>query len=147
MSRPIRYIPGMAKTPAERGPIGQWLVESRLARGWKTAEVARRELVRLGGIRIAPSQYAEYEAGTRIPKAETLEKFQSFYGSAPTTDTGELAGLVGALSALVEEMRADRREREAFEVRLRAVEAELRLRELPAAAESPERSAPRGSKR
>ena len=74
----------MAKTPKERGRIGAWLVDQRMARGWSTAAKARAELERLGGIRVAPSVYAEWESGSRLPSEANLARLETFYGSSPS---------------------------------------------------------------
>jgi len=74
------------RTPAQRGPIGNWLRDERLARGWTSAGAARANLER-AGIRVAPSVYAEWESGTRIPSEAQLAKLQEFYGSEPGQST------------------------------------------------------------
>ena len=73
----------MARTPAQRGRIGNWLVESRLSRGWETQERARAEIARLGGWKIPQSVYAEWESGRRLPSDANLERLQAFYGTQP----------------------------------------------------------------
>lgn len=73
----------MARTPGQRGPIGNWLVESRLARGWETQERARAEVQRLTGWRVPQSMYAEWESGRRIPSDANLTRLQEFYGTGP----------------------------------------------------------------
>jgi transcriptional regulator with XRE-family HTH domain len=76
----------MARTPGQRGPIGRWLVEQREQRGWATAEIARTQLERLGGIHLARSVYAEYESGRRVPTEGTLQRLIDFYGTGPGED-------------------------------------------------------------
>lgn len=73
----------VARTPAQRGRIGNWLVESRLARGWETQEKARAEIARLGNWKIPQSVYAEWESGRRLPSDANLERLQGFYGTEP----------------------------------------------------------------
>lgn len=73
----------MAKTPEQRGPVGAWLVQERKARGWHSAAIARAGLERAGILRVAPSVYAEWEAGTKKPNADTQSALERFYGSAP----------------------------------------------------------------
>lgn len=73
----------MARTPAQRGRIGNWLVESRLSRGWETQEKARAEIARLGGWKIPQSVYAEWESGRRLPSDANLERLTAFYGTQP----------------------------------------------------------------
>jgi transcriptional regulator with XRE-family HTH domain len=90
-----------ARTPRQRG-IGQWLIEQRVERGWKTAEIARRELLRLGGIKVDKSTYASSESGKIRPADERLRQFAEFYGSEPTTGDvpapPDLGALVTALN-------------------------------------------------
>jgi len=94
----------VAKTPGERGRIGTWLREQRLERGWRTADVARAQLERLGGIRLAESVYAEYESGRRIPSEEMLGRLASFYGSRPDEgrDPGDVAAAIDRQTAMLE---------------------------------------------
>lgn len=73
----------MAKTAEERGPIGAWLVSERHARGWHSAAIARAALERARVMRVAPSVYAEWEAGSKRPNAEQLEALTRFYGTEP----------------------------------------------------------------
>ena len=106
----------MARTPAQRGKVGNWLVESRLARGWDTQEKARAEVARLTGWTIPQSVYAEWESGRRLPSEANLDKLRSFYGDAPeATETPDslIAALqeqTAAITALVDEMRLARQE-------------------------------------
>lgn len=86
------------RTPAQRGPIGNWLRDERLARGWSSAGTARGNLER-AGIKVAASVYAEWESGTRIPSEAQLARLQDFYGSKPgqTASTPDYAALVEAI--------------------------------------------------
>jgi transcriptional regulator with XRE-family HTH domain len=92
------------RTPAQRGPIGNWLRDERIARGWTSASVARRHLAR-SGIRVAESVYAEWESGTRIPSERQQEALEGFYGSKPAAggvlaDTALLVQLTRIAEAL-----------------------------------------------
>lgn len=90
----------MARTPSQRGRIGAWLVQARLARGYATQVEARREIERLAGWRIPQSQYAEWESGRRVPSDAALERLQGFYGVPETPEalpTGDLATLVAEM--------------------------------------------------
>lgn len=98
----------MARTPAQRGRTGTWLVQARLARGYDTQAVARREIERLTGWRIPQSQYAEWESGRRVPSDAALERLQAFYG---TPDEQAVIGtdassIVAAIDRLTEAVRA-----------------------------------------
>jgi transcriptional regulator with XRE-family HTH domain len=103
----------VARTPAQRGRIGTWLVQARLARGYETQAVARREIERLAGWRIPQSQYAEWESGRRVPSEAALERLEGFYGtqqdSTPAaSDLSELAASIRMLAKAIEEERAER---------------------------------------
>lgn len=92
----------MARTPAQRGRIGAWLVSARLARSYETQAEARREIERLTGWRIPQSQYAEWESGRRVPSESALERLQAFYGApepleATQTPDALLSAVVAAL--------------------------------------------------
>lgn len=91
----------MARTPAQRGKGGQWLLESRLARGYTTQARARAEIARLTGWKIPQSQYAEWESGRRAIGEANLERLQAFYGqlpeAEPTTAGGDQAAVIAAL--------------------------------------------------
>lgn len=124
----------MARTPAQRGRIGNWLVESRLARSWATQDKARAEIERLTGWRIPQSVYAEWESGRRLPADGNLARLQEFYGDTPQTgaaaaDTG---AVLEAVRELVGEIRAERQARQEWEQTF--VEA---IRELVLAAKQP----------
>jgi transcriptional regulator with XRE-family HTH domain len=102
------------RTPAQRGPIGNWLRDERIARGWTNAATARANLDR-AGIRVAPSVYAEWESGTRLPSERHLEQLRAFYGSEPVgaaTGRDAVAAAIDrqteVLGALVDELRAMR---------------------------------------
>ena len=116
MSQRGAYSPAVARTPAQRGKVGNWLVESRLARGWDTQEKARAEVARLTGWTIPQSVYAEWESGRRLPSEANLDRLRSFYGDAPeATETPDalvaaLTAQTAAITALVGEMQKARQE-------------------------------------
>lgn len=108
----------VARTPGQRGAVGNWLVTRRLARGWTTQDQARQEILRLTGWRIPKSVYAEWESGRRIPSDPNRDRLVEFYGgmdAAPTDPAVDVAGVVGAVSLLVEELRAERAARVEWE--------------------------------
>lgn len=113
-----------------------------MARGWDTQATAREQIAKLTGWRIPQSVYAEWESGRRLPSEANLDRLRSFYGDAPgATETPDslvaaLTAQTAAISELVAALRSDE-----FEIRLRALEAEVRsLRGQRAGAGSPERS-------
>ena len=131
------------RTPAQRGKIGNWLRDERLARGW-SQKVARRNLG-AAGIPVAESVYAEWESGTRVPNERNLARLEEFFGPvtespADATPAGlsDLLGLqkrlveafevqANAVMALVGEMRLDREdETEDLRARVRVLEATIR---------------------
>lgn len=87
------------RTPAQRGPVGNWLRDERLARQWRSAAVARRNLER-AGIKVAPSVYAEWEAGTRIPSERQLNALVAYYGTQPGHEAAAPGGTADILAAL-----------------------------------------------
>lgn len=116
----------LMKTDEERGPQGAWLVASRMSRKWTQKQA--RLAVAQAGHPIAASVYAEYESGTKPVSRRDLPALLAFWGMP---DESEPAGLAAAISALVEELRAARQERQSTEARLRAVEAELESLRAP----------------
>lgn len=143
----------MARTPGQRGRIGNWLVESRLARSWETQEKARREIQRLTGWRVPASVYAEWESGRRIPSDTNLDRLQDFYGTAPgqtekAATTDEVAAAIDrqteALTALLVELREERAATAAETARLLGLlGAALGLRADPG--ETPAEAEPAGA--
>lgn len=99
--------PAVAKTPAQRGRIGNWLRESRLQRGYSSAAEAREAIERLTGWRIQPSVFAEWESGRRLPSDENLEKLRSFFGDEPDAPraVGDVAEIVAAIDRQTEAIR------------------------------------------
>ena len=100
----------MARTPAQRGETGNWLVESRMARGWTTQKQARAEIERLTRWRIPQSVYAEWESGRRMPSDANLEKLRGFYGTPAASgatggrdDTSAIIAAIDRLTAAVGE--------------------------------------------
>jgi hypothetical protein len=103
----MHYLAAVARTPAQRGRIGNWLVESRLSRGWDTQEKARSEIERLTGWRIPQSVYAEWESGRRVPSDANLARLTEFYGGgeSPVMPDQQQA-LIAALRAQTEAINA-----------------------------------------
>jgi transcriptional regulator with XRE-family HTH domain len=101
------------KTPGQRGAFGEWLTSERLAR-YETQDEARAAYERLAGLRISDSEYAQWESGSRVPRADNpkLQALYAFYGTRPEERAAdsEQTGLAIALSALVKELRTWREE-------------------------------------
>lgn len=85
------------RTPAQRGRYGRWLVRSREARGFDTAEKARAALT-AAGIRIGKSTYAEYESGGKTPSRNHLPLLEQFWGPVPAEEANETPGLAAAIA-------------------------------------------------
>lgn len=82
-----------------------------MTRGWTTAAIARAELERLGGIRIAASVYAEWESGRRVPSDANLARLEAFYGSSPNKAASRDDVLA---AAILEQTAAIREQSESF---------------------------------
>lgn len=119
----------VARTPAQRGTIGNWLLESRLSRGYTSQAKARAEIERLTGWRIAQSVYAEWESGRRVPEGDNFRRLQEFFGPVPSASNSggqDQAALILAISSLVEQLQADREHRNGSVYRrLEALEQEV----------------------
>lgn len=123
------------KTPEQRGPIGNWTRERRLAKGMSPEQVVD-QLVRFG-VHIKASSYRGVESGARRPGGEALAALEQLWGSeAPKPEVVSTGDLVAALQAqtaviseLVEALRQMTVERPATdEATVRAmVEALLRV--------------------
>jgi transcriptional regulator with XRE-family HTH domain len=103
------------KTPDERGRYGRWLVASREARGWGTAQKAL-DAMAAAGIRIGKSTYAEYESGSKTPSRNHLPLLERFWGPVPALGSTETPdGVLAAVKVLVDEIRAERAARVEWE--------------------------------
>lgn len=102
----------MARSPGKRGTFGDWLKTNR-ERRYRTQTDALAGYRKLVGLVIAPSEYAQWESGSRVPKPNNPKRLAlyDFYGSredepaAPTAD-GDLAALIASnlrLAAAIEE--------------------------------------------
>lgn len=120
-------VPAVARTPAQRGRIGNWLVESRLARGWDTQEKARAEIARLTGWDVAQSVYAEWESGRRIPSDANLARLEEFYGKQETGPAQGEAGLAEAMDRQTAVLSALLSWLQGQDERLAAIEAAVAL--------------------
>ena len=125
------------KSPAERGPVGAWAYEARTDADLSVEEVVAR-LERTGN-GVSAATIRGVEGGSKKPSRRLLRALAKVYGlpapgdMATTGDGGDtavpgLADLIGSISALVEEIRATRRERADLEERVLALELAARLR-------------------
>lgn len=72
----------MPHVPGRRGAFGDWLKTER-ERRYRTQADALRAFRKLAGLTIAPSEYAQWESGSRTPKAENPKRLAlyAFFGS------------------------------------------------------------------
>ena len=137
-------------TDAERGPLGAWAYNTRTLLQVSDVQVAERAGVSAPTIR-------KVEGGKSKPSARLLFEMARYYREVgerqrlpvepppgvtaeATTPPGDLAT---AIRELTTELRDSREERQRYEARLRAVEAELEsLRAQPTGGASSRRPAP-----
>jgi transcriptional regulator with XRE-family HTH domain len=140
------------KTPGQRGAFGSWLTRARTQRFGTQAE-ALREYERLAGLRITPSQYAQWESGSRTPRADNpkVARLYDFYGSRPEDEQEEAAEPLGNSAAIVAALDRQTAMLERVLMALTArqpgqpLETPERLREQQAAADEVERRRQRES--
>jgi transcriptional regulator with XRE-family HTH domain len=91
--------------------FGRWLKRSRTARFRTQAEALA--VMAAEGLHISPSEYAQWESGSRVPRDNNPKKVQlyKFFGSEPDY-AEEVPDLATALGALAVELRRWRTERE-----------------------------------
>lgn len=101
----------MARTPAQRGPIGRYLTRKRTER-YRTQEEALADMRRLAGLAISVSEYAQWESGSRVPREDNpkLQRLIEFFGGhpeeevvrSPQSDSEALVAAIDRLTAAVE---------------------------------------------
>lgn len=104
----------------DKAPFSAWLVAERTKRAWKAGEVARR--LRELGYQAEESTYRTWEAGRR-PSSETVIALERLFESAAPGDGAaaqtDVAAAIDrqteAITALVDELRASRLDRERLE--------------------------------
>lgn len=112
----------MAKTPGQRGTFGAWLWGAR-SRRYETQRDALTAMEKLAGLKIAPSEYAQWESGSRVPNPDNpkVARLYDFFGSKPEEPSPEppafegasaIAALAAAIGPLTDELRYLRAERE-----------------------------------
>lgn len=106
----------MARTPAQRGTFGRWLTRVREERYERQAD-ALEAMRRLAGLTISPSEYAQWEAGSRVPRTDNpkRERLYEFFGSRPedeptTAPSDDLAASIRELAGAIRDERAERLE-------------------------------------
>lgn len=109
----------MKRTPAQAGPFAAWLKRKRTDRYPRQAD-ALADLRRLAGLAISPSEFAQWESGSRIPSEDNPKRLRliEFFGGWPdqteveASDPGRLDAsiplLLTRIDALVAELQADR---------------------------------------
>lgn len=96
------YDAPVARTPGQRGEFGAWL-ESERKRRYRTQADALRAFEKVAGLKIAPSEYAQWESGSRVPREGNpkVARLFEFFGSRPEEfvppEPSDLAALVAAL--------------------------------------------------
>lgn len=122
------------RTPGQRGAFGNWLQRERTAR-YKTQADALAAMERLAGLSISPSEYAQWESGSRVPREENpkVARLYDFFGSRPeepgaTTPTIDPTDLVAELR---EQNAWMRRYVEAMEARVALLEQRAGLMPTP----------------
>ena len=84
------------KTPEQRGPIGAWAYEARIATGLSPEQVAER--LAIAGIEVRPSTIRGIEAGSKNPGRALLKALAGVYGSRPApqseAEEGDLAAAI-----------------------------------------------------
>lgn len=149
----------VARTPAQRGPFGRWLTRVREER-YRTQADALAEYRRLAGLSIAPSEYAQWEAGSRVPNPENPKvlALYDFYGSRPAEEPVEpeqrsdpvIAALdrqTEAIVALADVLRQERHDRDLWERELLKGLHDLLAAQKPLARSGGRARSPRGRAR
>lgn len=110
-----------------------WIAKERKRLGLSVD--ALREKLKLYGVTVSRQTIQVWESyADRKPSAQNLDALERIFGSqAPEKPAPEgTAGLAEALTALTDELRAMREERQSTEARLRALEAAVALLGQPA---------------
>src|SRR5674476_1018019 len=95
--RAERCQPSGVKTPEQRGPIGAWAYEARIAAGLSPEQVVER--LGLAGIEVRPSTIRGIESGNKQPGRQLLRALAGVYGSKPPApqpepEEGDLAAAI-----------------------------------------------------
>jgi transcriptional regulator with XRE-family HTH domain len=116
------------KTPGQSGPFGLWLTEVRTQR-YRTQREALAAMRRLAGLNIAPSEYAAWESGGRVPREDNpkVARLYEFFGSRPETpkEPGPPEEVAGLVSAIADGLAAQADLAQAIAAELRQLRSEL----------------------
>lgn len=141
----------VARSPGQRGVFGAWLTRER-ERRYETQAEALAAYRKLGGLTISASEYAQWESGSRVPKADNPKRLAllRFYGSAPEeppASVSEEVDLVRAIRELVDELRQTREAQTEWSAGVQDVLVALgdRVRGVPT--DDPEPEIPAGARR
>lgn len=110
----------MTRTAAQRGTFGSWLKDVREQR-YRTQAEALSAMRRLAGLVISPSEFAQWEAGSRVPRQDNpkVARLYEFFGSQPQPElepaTSDVVALVATVRELIEELRDERAARVQWE--------------------------------
>lgn len=106
----VRY--DRMKTDEQRGSLGAWARNARLAAGYPTVAAAH-EAARSAGVAVSLSTLQGIEAGWGRPSRELVAALGVLYGSDPPVapPAGDLASAFNALAAELREWRLEDRER------------------------------------
>jgi HAMP domain-containing protein len=96
------------KATKQRGAVGAWLREARLARGYTNARHACAAMARLTGHTIHYSAWAAYESGGREIGELHKSWLEEFFGPMPEPTQDSAGALASALRELVTEVRLAR---------------------------------------
>lgn len=89
------------KSSRDRGEFGVWLREQRTPL-YKNVPLAVKALRQAQGYGIAPSVWAELEAGTRRPSPEQAEQLQSFFDAvAPREASSDIAAAINSQTVVL----------------------------------------------
>lgn len=95
------------KTPGQRGPFGRWLLQQRSAR-YRTQAEALDAMRRLAQLHIHPSEYAQWESGSRVPGDDNpkVQGLYAFFGSKPEVETATAPASSDAVAAAIDRQTA-----------------------------------------
>ena len=88
------------KTPAERGPVGDWMFQTRHKRGYKSVAKLLPAFAKQTGVSIDYATYTGYEGGRPINNEKHRAAIEAMWGPIPEV------GPVGSSDELVVAIRA-----------------------------------------
>ena len=93
------------KAPRERGREGTWLRESRIDRGYRSADDAALAVAKLTGTSVPVSQWRSYESGLRKMSERHRRALEEFFGPMPAPAPEGTVDLAIAVRELLDEVR------------------------------------------